>query len=273
MPRQRLTHQDRRQIAAGLADGLTYAEIARRLHRPTSTVTREVMRNGGPTAYRADQAHRSAERRVRRRTAAAPEPAAARDPDGRDPRTVREVTDQLAELLVHTGMPQMTAKVLAALYTTDSGSLTSAELVRRLQVSPASISKAVGYLEQQSLIRRERDPRRRTEHYVIDDDVWYQAMTAAARANALLADAALGHARTLGPSTGAGARLETMSRFLTRVGEDLTRSAERWHRVYATPRAGEHTPADQPIPSGVRPADAPATGPPVGADATRPARS
>ncbi|GAA5768158.1 hypothetical protein Aros01_04666 [Streptosporangium roseum] len=73
---------------------------------------------------------------------------------------------------------------------TDSGSLTSAELVRRLQVSPASISKAVGYLEAQELIRRERDPRRRAERYVIDDSVWYQAMVASARANALLADTA-----------------------------------------------------------------------------------
>ncbi|MGW5118432.1 helix-turn-helix domain-containing protein, partial [Streptomyces noursei] len=57
----RLTQQERRQIARGLADDLAYAEIARRLGRPTSTVTREVMRNGGPTDYRADLAHRATE--------------------------------------------------------------------------------------------------------------------------------------------------------------------------------------------------------------------
>lgn len=76
MPGGRLTQQERQQIALGLADGLPYAEIARRLERPTSTVTREVMRNGGPTAYRADLAHRATERRAHRRS-----PATARGPE------------------------------------------------------------------------------------------------------------------------------------------------------------------------------------------------
>ena len=71
MPGGRLSQQDRQQIALGLADSLPYAEIARRVDRPTSTVTREVMRNGGPTAYRADLAHRATERRAHRRRPAA----------------------------------------------------------------------------------------------------------------------------------------------------------------------------------------------------------
>ncbi|SDT83078.1 Myxococcales GC_trans_RRR domain-containing protein [Streptomyces sp. TLI_053] len=66
MPGSRLTQQERRLIAPGLADGLAYAGIARGLDRPTSIVTREVMRNGGPTGYRADRAHRATERRTRR---------------------------------------------------------------------------------------------------------------------------------------------------------------------------------------------------------------
>ncbi|MGN9836549.1 helix-turn-helix domain-containing protein [Nonomuraea sp. H19] len=236
MPGDRLTQQDRRHIAAGLADGLTYAEIARRLERPTSTVTREVMRNGGPADYRADHAHRATERRVHRRKTTPPAAApGGADAFGRDPQTVREVADQLTDLLVQGGIPQMMAKVLAALYTTDTGSLTSAELVRRLQVSPASISKAVGYLEDQELIRRERDPRRRAERYAIDDDVWFQAMLASARANALLADAARQSAQTLGTTTPAGIRLENMSQFLSRVGDDLVRSAEHWRQVYSPP--------------------------------------
>lgn len=72
MPGGRLTQQERQQIALGLADSLPYAEIARRLERPTSTITREVMRNGGPTAYRADLAHRATERRAHRRRTASP---------------------------------------------------------------------------------------------------------------------------------------------------------------------------------------------------------
>lgn len=71
MPGGRLTQSERQQIALGLADSLPYAEIARRLDRPTSTITREVMRNGGPTAYRADLAHRATEHRAHRRKPAA----------------------------------------------------------------------------------------------------------------------------------------------------------------------------------------------------------
>lgn len=70
MPGGRLTQQERQQIALGLADNLAYAEIARRLDRPTSTITREVMRNGGPAGYRSDLAHRATEHRARRKQAA-----------------------------------------------------------------------------------------------------------------------------------------------------------------------------------------------------------
>src|ERR671922_1706112 len=91
MPGGRLTQQERQQIALGLADGLAYAEIARRLDRPTSTITREVMRNGGPTGYRADLAHRATEHRAhRRKQAAPPSPKAPPLAYGRDPEAVRE---------------------------------------------------------------------------------------------------------------------------------------------------------------------------------------
>ncbi|WP_431899080.1 helix-turn-helix domain-containing protein [Nonomuraea sp. bgisy101] len=240
MPGERLTQQDRRQIAAGLRDGLTYAAIARGLGRPTSTVTREVMRNGGPGGYHADQAHRAGTRHARRRDTAPPTPAAAgAGLGGRDPRIVEEVAAHLTELLMQTGVPQMMAKVLATLFTTDSGSLTSAELVQRLHVSPASISKAVGYLEDIKIIKRERDPRRRAERYVIDDDLWVQALLASARTNTRIADASARGAQALGVTTPAGARLENMSRFLSRVSDDLVRSAEHWRQVYSTRPATE----------------------------------
>ena len=61
-------------------------------------------------------------------------------------------------------------------------------------------------------------------------------MLASAHANALLAAAARQSAQTLGMSTPAGARLENMSQFLTRVGDDLVRSAEHWRQVYSMPQ-------------------------------------
>ncbi|MFF3227154.1 MarR family transcriptional regulator [Nocardia suismassiliense] len=235
-----MTEQDKRQIAVGLRDGLTYAAIGRRLGRPTSTVTREVMRNGGPNRYRAEQTHQTSTRYPRKRRKAAPMPGTgSAEVGGRDPRVVDQVAAQTTDLLSEAGLPHMTARVLAALLTTDSGSLTSAELVRRLHVSPASISKAVGYLEGQVLLRRERDPRGRADRYVVDDDLWYQTVMAGSRVDIRIADACMDGAQRLGATTPAGARLANMAEFLLRVSEDLVRSVEHWRRVYALGSAAE----------------------------------
>src|SRR5690348_5187516 len=96
-PGGRLTAEDRRRIAAGLSEGLGYAEIARRLGRPTSTVSREVGRNRGPGRYRADRAEEASHGRARRRLEApAAEPSAG---DGPDPDAVRAFVDRFAALM------------------------------------------------------------------------------------------------------------------------------------------------------------------------------
>ncbi|MFF3679217.1 helix-turn-helix domain-containing protein [Streptomyces sp. NPDC002120] len=234
MPGGRLTQQERQQIALGLADDLAYAEIARRLDRPTSTITREVMRNGGPAAYRAELAHRATERRAHRRRQ--PVPRGSQAPEqahGRDAEAVREYEETFTTLFAAQGLPAMTARVLASLYTTDAGSLTASELVQRLQVSPASISKAVAFLESQGLIRRERDERRR-ERYVVDDDVMYQSTIAGARANALLAETARQGVSVLGPGTPAAARLENIARFVDFVAESIARAADQAREILHT---------------------------------------
>jgi hypothetical protein len=234
MPGGRLTQQERQQIALGLADGLAYAEIARRIDRPTSTITREVMRNGGPTAYRADLAHRATGRRAHRRRQAAPRgPEAPPQAHGRDAEAVREYEEIFTTVLMQSGLPKMMSRVLACLYTTDAGSLTASELVQRLQVSPASISKAITFLESLDLVRRERDERRR-ERYVVDDDLWYQSMIRSARDNAQLSETARQGVGILGPDTPAAARLENVARFLDFVGESITRAAEQAREVLYT---------------------------------------
>lgn len=230
MPGGRLTQQERQQITLGLADGLAYAEIARRLDRPTSTVTREVLRNGGPTAYRADLAHRATERRAHRRQAAPRSgtrsaPGAAKNADA-----LREYEESFTTLMMQQGLPKMMARVLTCLYITDAGSLTAAELVRHLQVSPASISKAVAFLESQGLIRREPGEGRR-ERYVVDNDVWYQSMIGSARGSAQLAAAAREGVTVLGPDSPAGVRLENIARFVDFVTENLIRAAEQAREI------------------------------------------
>ncbi|MFG2503689.1 helix-turn-helix domain-containing protein [Streptomyces sp. NPDC048441] len=226
MPGGRLTHQDRRQIGSGLADGLGYAEIARRLDRPTSTISREVARNGGPDGYRVDHAHLATGRRARRRGAIPlGAPAVVADAYGRDPDAVRDFAEQLAALMVRTGVPRMAARVFARLITDDSGSLTAADLVQRLRVSPASVSKAVGYLEGLEVIRRVREPHHRRERYVIDDDVWLRSWMTSAQQHAMWADTAQRGVDVLDAATPAGARLAHMSQFFSTLSDDMSGGA------------------------------------------------
>jgi DNA-binding transcriptional regulator GbsR (MarR family) len=245
MPGGRLTQSERRQIALGLADSLPYAEIARRLERPTSTVTREVMRNGGPTAYRADLAHRATEQRARRRRTTGPRgPQSLPQPHGRDADAVAAYEETLTTVLMASGLPKMTARVLTCLFTTDAGSLTASQLAQHLQVSPASISKAISFLESQSLVRREGDERRR-DRYIVDDELFYQATLASARANDQLVATARQGVTVLGPHTPAATRLESIARFLDFISDSITRAAEQARQVLHTaPHAAPPTPAD-----------------------------
>ncbi|MGW2340871.1 helix-turn-helix domain-containing protein [Streptomyces sp. NPDC001661] len=231
MPGGRLTQQERQQISLGLADGLAYAEIGRRLDRPTSTITREVMRNGGPTSYRPDLAHRATERRAHRRKQPAPRgPARA---TGRDDEAVRAYEETFTTLLMQQGLPKMTARVLTCLLTSDAGSLTAADLVRRLEVSPASVSKSMTFLEEQGLIRRERDAGRR-ERYLVDDDVWYQSTVASARGTAQVAEVARQGVGVLGRGSPAAARLENIARYSEFMSESILRAADQVREILHT---------------------------------------
>lgn len=238
MPGGRLTQPERQQIALGLADGLAYAEIARRLDRPTSTITREVMRNGGPTSYRADLAHRATEHRAHRRKQTAPrDQKTPPQPHGRDAEAVREYEEVFTTVIMASGAPAMMARVMACLTLTDTGSLTAAELVQRLQVSPASISKAIAYLESQGLVRRERDERRR-ERYIVDDDIWFESMMASARSTAQMVETARQGVTVLGPGTPAATRLENIARFLDYVSESIARAAQQAREILHTAPSG-----------------------------------
>ena len=217
MPGGRLTSQDRRLIAEGIAEGLGYAEIARRLARPTSTVSREVARNGGLAGYRADEASRMTTRRARRRTPISPGVLAVSHAEGDDDEAVRGFEEQFVMMVVQTGLPRMAARVLACLYISDSASLTAAELVVRLRVSPASISTAISYLEGLELVRRERDTQQRRERYIIDDDVWSRSWSASVRANAMWVETARRGVEVFGAATPVGSRLEVLGQFFERV--------------------------------------------------------
>jgi len=58
--------EEREAIGLGLARGESSAEIGRRTGRPTSTIAREIGRNGGCANYRASTAQRAAKVRAAR---------------------------------------------------------------------------------------------------------------------------------------------------------------------------------------------------------------
>ncbi|MEY9929075.1 DNA-binding MarR family transcriptional regulator [Catenulispora sp. GP43] len=246
MPGGRLSQQDRQRIAAGLLEGLSYAEIARRLGRTTSTVSREIGRNGGPAGYRAELAHRATERRARRRTpsgrgggsggapgagAGAGAASGARLGDA-DAQTAQAAQAGGVEMAVGMGLPKMMAKVLIALWLSADGRLTAAELTRELAVSPASVSAAVRYLTAQSLIRRETQGRR--DVYVVDADAWYRSTVAGAEQTLHAARVAKESAERLGLDTPVGIRLAKGGAFLERTSLDALESAERWRGLLAS---------------------------------------
>ncbi|MCP2323034.1 hypothetical protein HDA40_001541 [Hamadaea flava] len=227
VPGARLTPEDRRQIALWLADDLGYAEIGRRLGRPTSTISREVARNGVPGDYLADHAQEAAGDRARRRKPARPpEPTAA----GTEP--AREFVDEFAVLLAATGLPRMTARVFVCLLTADAAGLTSADLVARLHVSPASVSKSIAYLETMDLVVRRPDVSGRRERYGIDDDVWLRAWQADTGAHTEIATATRRGIEIFGEGTTAGARLARMGQFFGRLSEHMSGSTLAESVVY-----------------------------------------
>ncbi|WP_426185252.1 MarR family transcriptional regulator [Microbacterium sp. TWP3-1-2b2] len=203
---------ERQTIAAGLAEGLAYAEIARRIGRPTSTVSREVARNGHRD-YTAGQAQQATRRRTRSRTTGIRTNAIA------DP--ARAFVEELTSALASTGMPRMASRVFAGLITAESDTATAAGLVSELGVSPASVSKAIGYLEGMELVERRSEPGDRREYYRVGDDVWTRAMRTDSSGHADVADAAHRGLALLGAKSAAGIRLARMGQFFGALTDHL----------------------------------------------------
>jgi len=144
------------------------------------------------------------------------------DADGNHAAVVDEFAERFAQVMTENGLPRMAARVLARLYTTDSHSLTAAELVRMLRVSPASISNAIGYLEELEVVSRYRDPHARHENYFIAEDVWLRAWQTSARSHASWAELATEGAELFGTDTPTGARLGQMAGFFAQLSDDMS---------------------------------------------------
>jgi DNA-binding transcriptional regulator GbsR (MarR family) len=158
-----------------------------------------------------------------------------RDAGGRDDEAVRRFIERFALDLADAGMPRMPARVFAAILSAEDGRCTAAELAQLLQVSPAAVSGAVRYLLQVRLVRREREPGERRDHYRISSDTWYEAIT---RREAVVArweqDLEEG-IKAVGPHTPAADRLEETRQFLAFSREQLARVLHDWQRRRSAP--------------------------------------
>jgi IS30 family transposase len=114
--RRTLSRHEREEISRGLAAGQRLARIARRLHRPRCTITREVQRHGGRIHYRAAEADQRAWANARR-------PKRCRLAMHRRLRRV------VARLLMHDWSPQQIAGWLRTRYPRQPGMHVSHETI------------------------------------------------------------------------------------------------------------------------------------------------
>ncbi|MFG2587575.1 MarR family transcriptional regulator [Streptomyces sp. NBC_01166] len=147
---------------------------------------------------------------------------------GRDEHAVSRFVERFAAEMTEAGMQRMAARVFAALLADDDASMTSADLGRLLQISPAAVSGAINYLTQVSMVGRERDPGSRRDRYRLHDEIWYatfanrdQVLT---RWERTLKDGA----RSLGEDTPAGARLAETAEFFEFMQAELVGVLDRW---------------------------------------------
>jgi predicted transcriptional regulator len=139
-----------------------------------------------------------------------------------------EFIEKFAAVLITAGFPPMPARVFVALLVTDSGRLSSAELVELLQISPAAVSGAVRYLTGLGLVHKERVPGSRREYYRMPSDIWRQVMQSRvqvfARWTALLKEGI----DIVGPDTPAGRRMTGHAAYFGFLSTEIPAVFARW---------------------------------------------
>ncbi|MGN9791867.1 GbsR/MarR family transcriptional regulator [Streptomyces sp. OZ13] len=146
----------------------------------------------------------------------------------RDEDAVSAFVERFAAQLVEAGMTRMPARVFAALLSSDSGVMTSAELGQQLQVSPAAVSGAIRYLAQVNMVSREREPGSRRERYRVHSNQWYEALTNRDQILKRWEHTLREGVVSLGPDTGAGRRMSETLEFFQFLEKELALLMERW---------------------------------------------
>jgi DNA-binding transcriptional regulator GbsR (MarR family) len=138
--------------------------------------------------------------------------------------------ERYAEALTVSGWPRMMARVFACLMVAEDGRRTAAELSEILHVGAPAISGAIKLLLPSGLVAREREPGQRRDHYRVQEDAWFRAVTGNDANLARWQEASAEGARLLGTDTAAGARLDETRRFFEFLRAELPQLMEKWHK-------------------------------------------
>jgi len=139
-----LTQSQREEISRGLVEGVSLRELARRLEKSPSTISREVARNGGREAYRATKADESAWKQAKR-------------PKKCLLSSNAPLRDAVASKLVEDWSPQQIAGWLRETYENEPAMQVSHETIYRtlfIQARGALRKELTEYLRSKKQIRR-----------------------------------------------------------------------------------------------------------------------
>jgi predicted transcriptional regulator len=168
----------------------------------------------------------------------APAPAVARDRAA-----VRSFIESFTSQLVQAGFPRTPARIFVALLTSDSSSLTAAELAALLQTSPASVSGGVRYLIQVGLVLAEGEQGTRRQHYRMPANVWQHIVSMRDRLFAQWAADLREGVAVLGPDSPAGAKLEETVRYFEFISGEMAGLLARWDSRRVMAESGEFQPS------------------------------
>ncbi|MFD2418320.1 GbsR/MarR family transcriptional regulator [Amycolatopsis pigmentata] len=160
-------------------------------------------------------------------------PQSQRDPAEDD--AVLHFVEKFALILADAGMPRMPARVSAALLVAHDGGMTAGDLARTLQISPAAVSGAVRYLIQVGMAKRGRRPGERRDHYFIDDDTWYSAITQREQLFQALCDTLDEGVAAVGRDSVRGHRVSELRDFFRFLAKEMPLLVERWQEQRRSP--------------------------------------
>jgi DNA-binding transcriptional regulator GbsR (MarR family) len=141
---------------------------------------------------------------------------------------VRRFIERFTSHLTQAGFPRTPARIFVALLTSDSSTLTAAELADLLRTSPASVSSGVRYLLQVGLVAAEGEPGSRRLHYRMSTRVWEEVVQLRDRQFSDWAAELRQGVDVLGPASPAGARMVQTVRYFEFISHEMAGLLARW---------------------------------------------